>query len=289
MINNMNKLYITAIASFCLIIILAGALFTVDQKEIGVVFQFGEAVRIVENPGLNIKVPFIQNVQFLDKRILNVSAEEKELTASDEKRLIVDAFAKYKIIEPVMFIKTVHNYSGANLRLNKILESAMRTVIGRFPLNTLLTEQRANLMQQIRDLVHKEAALFGIKIIDVRILKSDLPTENSDAIYQRMKTERYKEAKQIRAEGAEESARIKARADKDNKIILAEAYMKAQKTKGDGDSEAAKLYNIAYSKDPEFYKFYRSLVAYKSSLSKENTQFVLSPKAEFFRYLQLGK
>ena len=286
---NMNKLSIAAIAAFCLIIILSGALFTVNQKEIGVVFQFGEAVRIVEEPGLNIKLPFIQNIQFLDKRILNISAEEKELTASDEKRLIVDSFAKYKITEPVMFIKTVHDYSGANLRLNKILESAMRTVIGRYPLNTLLTEQRTNVMEQIRDLVHKEAALFGIKIIDVRILKSDLPPENADGIYQRMKTERYKEAKQIRAEGAEESARIKARADKESKIILAEAYMNAQKTKGDGDAEAARLYNLAYSKDPEFYRFYRSLVAYKISLGKENTQFILSPKSEFFKYLQIGK
>ncbi len=284
-----NKLYIGIISTFITIIIIAGALFTVDQRETAVVFQFGEAVRVIDTPGLKIKIPFIQDVQFLDKRVLNVSAEEKELTASDEKRLIVDAFAKYKIIEPVMFIKTVHNYSGANLRLNKILESAMRTVIGRFPLNTLLTEQRSILMQQIRDLVHKEAALFGIKILDVRILKSDLPTENSDAIYQRMKTERHKEAKQIRAEGAEEAARIKARADKDNKVILATAYMDAQKVKGEGDGEAAKLYNASYSKDWEFYNFYRSLIAYRAALNKDNTQFVLSPKAEFFKHLQVGK
>lgn len=284
-----NKLYIGIISTFIIIIIMAGALFTVDQRETAVVFQFGEAVRVVDTPGLKVKVPFIQDVQFLDKRILNVSAEEKELTASDEKRLIVDAFAKYKIIEPVMFIKTVHNYSGANLRLNKILESAMRTVIGRYPLNTLLTEQRSILMQQIRDLVHKEAVLFGIKILDVRILKSDLPTENSDAIYQRMKTERHKEAKQIRAEGAEEAARIKARADKENKVILATAYMDAQKIKGEGDSEAAKLYNASYSKDWEFYNFYRSLIAYRAALNKDNTQFVLSPKAEFFKHLQVGK
>lgn len=284
-----NKLYIGIISTFVTIIIIAGALFTVDQRETAVVFQFGEAVRVVDTPGLKIKIPFIQDVQFLDKRVLNVSAEEKELTASDEKRLIVDAFAKYKIIEPVMFIKTVHNYSGANLRLNKILESAMRTVIGRYPLNTLLTEQRSILMQQIRDLVHKEAALFGIKILDVRILKSDLPTENSDAIYQRMKTERHKEAKQIRAEGAEEAARIKARADKENKVILATAYMDAQKVKGEGDGEAAKLYNASYSKDWEFYNFYRSLIAYRAALNKDNTQFVLSPKAEFFKHLQVGK
>jgi modulator of FtsH protease HflC len=285
----MNKLYITIFAVFGAIVLVASSFFTVDQRETGVIFQFGEAVRIVEKPGLNIKIPFIQNVQFLDRRILNVSAEEKELTASDEKRVIVDAFAKYRIIDPVKFIKTVHNYSGANLRLNKILESAMRSIIGKVPLSTLLTEQRSNLMLQIRDLVHTEAKSFGIEIIDVRILKSDLPAENSEAIYSRMQTERHKEAKQIRAEGAEEAARIKSRADKESQIILANAYMDSQKLKGLGDSEAARIYNLAYSKDPEFYKFYRSLVAYKASLAKDNTQFILSPKSEFFKYLQIGK
>ncbi|RTK93339.1 MAG: protease modulator HflC [Rickettsiales bacterium] len=285
----MNRLYLTIIVILIFITILASSLFIVSQKETGVVFQFGEAVRIIENPGLNIKIPFIQDVQFLDKRILNVSAEEKELTASDEKRVIVDAFAKYKIIEPVKFIKTVYNYAGANLRLNKILESAMRTVIGSHPLNTLLTDKRSSLMLQIKDLAHKEATLYGIQIIDVRILKSDLPTENSDAIYQRMKTERTKEAKQIRAEGEEEAAKIRSKADKESKIILATSYMNAQKLKGEGDSEAAKIYNMAYSKDPKFYKFYRSLIAYKTSFDKDNTQFVLSPKSEFFKYLQIGK
>lgn len=285
----MNRLYLTIIAILIFVAILASSLFIVSQKETGVVFQFGEAVRVIENPGLNIKIPFIQDVQFLDKRILNVSAEEKELTASDEKRVIVDAFAKYKIVEPVKFIKTVYNYAGANLRLNKILESAMRTVIGSHPLNTLLTDKRSNLMLQIKDLAHKEATLYGIQIIDVRILKSDLPTENSDAIYQRMKTERNKEAKQIRAEGEEEAAKIRSKADKESKIILATSYMNAQKLKGEGDSEAAKIYNMAYSKDPKFYKFYRSLIAYRTSFCKDNTQFVLSPKSEFFKYLQIGR
>jgi membrane protease subunit HflC len=285
----MNKLYITLLAIVAIMVILASSLFTVDQRQTGIVFQFGEAVRIIEKPGLNIKIPLIQNVQFLDKRILNVTAEEKELTASDEKRVIVDAFAKYKIVNPLKFVKTVHNYSGANLRLNKLLESAMRTVIGQYPLSTLLTDKRATLMYQIRDLVHAETSAFGIELIDVRILKADLPKENSEAIYSRMQTERHKEAKQIRAEGAEESARIRAKADKKNKVILAEAYMESQKIKGLGDNEAAKIYNDAYSKDPEFYKFYRSLAAYKASLGKENTQFVLSPNVEFFKYLQMGK
>lgn len=285
----MQKIYPLLISILVFIFIASGALFTVDQRETAVVLQFGEAVRVIDTPGLKIKIPLIQNVQFVDNRILNVSAEEKELTASDEKRVIVDAFAKYKIAEPVKFIKTVHNYSGANVRLNKILESSMRAVIGKYPLNTLLTDQRSNLMLQIRDLVHKEGATFGIKIIDVRILKADLPTENSDAIYQRMKTERNKEAKQIRAEGEEAAAKIRSRADKESKIILAESYMGAQKIRGEGDAKSTMLYNSAYSKDPEFYKFYRSLVAYRAALLKDNTQFVLSPKAEFFKYLQIGK
>ena len=285
----MNKLYLTLVGALVVIVVLAGSLFTVDQRQTAVVFQFGEAVRIIEAPGLNIKVPLIQSVQFLDRRILNVSAEEKELTASDEKRIIVDAFAKYKIVDPVKFIQTVHNYSSANLRLNRTLESAMRTVIGQYPLNTLLTDKRSSLMYQIRDLVHVETTLFGIELVDVRILKADLPKENSEAIYSRMQTERYKEAKQIRAEGAEASERIKALAGRKHKVILSDAYMEAQKIKGLGDSEATKISNAAYSKDPEFYKFYRSLVAYKASLAKENTQFILSPNAEFFKYLQIGK
>ncbi len=285
----MNKLYLTLVGALVVIVVLAGSLFTVDQRQTAVVFQFGEAVRIIEAPGLNIKVPLIQSVQFLDRRILNVSAEEKELTASDAKRIIVDAFAKYKIVDPVKFIQTVHNYSSANLRLNRTLESAMRTVIGQYPLNTLLTDKRSSLMYQIRDLVHVETTLFGIELVDVRILKADLPKENSEAIYSRMQTERYKEAKQIRAEGAEASERIKALAGRKHKVILSDAYMEAQKIKGLGDSEATKISNAAYSKDPEFYKFYRSLVAYKASLAKENTQFILSPNAEFFKYLQIGK
>lgn len=285
----MNKIYYGGFAVFAFLIILSGSLFSVDQRQNGVVFQFGEAVRVIESPGLNIKIPFIQNVQFFDKRILDVKAEAKELTASDEKRVIVDAFAKFRIVNTVEFIKTVHNYQGAQLRLNRILESAMRTVIGKFPLNTLLTDKRANLMLQIRDLTYSEAKNFGIEVIDVRILKADLPPENSTAIYMRMQTDREKEANQIRAEGNEEAARIRSKADKESKIILANAYMDAQKTKGLGDAEAAHLYNQAYSRDSEFFKFYASLNTYKASLSKENTQFVLSPDSEFFKYLRLGK
>lgn len=284
----MNKIYYVAFGILSFLLIMLSSLFTVNQKQSAVVFQFGEAVRVIEEPGLNIKIPLIQNVQFFDNRILNVMAEAKELTASDGKRVIVDAFAKFKIVDPVMFFKTVNNFQGASLRLNKILESSMRKVIGKVRLVNLLSDERSGLMLGIRDMLDKEAKPFGIDIIDVRILKADLPSENSAAIYRRMQTEREKEAKQIRAEGREESARIKSKADKESNIILANAYMDAQKIKGEGDAEATKLYNMAYSKDPEFYRFYRSLVAYKSSLSKENTSFVLSPKSEFFKYLKLS-
>jgi membrane protease subunit HflC len=202
--------------------------------------------------------------------------------------MIVDAFAKFKIVDPVTFYKTVFTYQGAKLRLNKILESAMRKVIGRVNLVALLTSERNDLMLEIRDLIRSESKVFGIDIVDVRILKADLPPANSTAIYRRMQTEREKQAKQIRAEGKEEAARVISRADKESKIIVSNAYTKSQRIMGQGDSEAAKLYNISYSQDIEFYEFYRSLTTYKKSLKKDNTQFVLSPKSEFFKHLNLN-
>lgn len=285
----MKTIYYISFVVFGLLLSVISALFTVDQRHSAVVFQFGEAMRTIESPGLNIKIPFIQNVEFFDKRILNVEAEAKELTASDGKRVIVDAFAKFRIVDPVMFYKTVHNYQGVKIRLNKNLESSMRKVIGRLPLTSLLTSARSDIMSNILNQVNEEAKNFGLDVIDVRILRADLPKENSAAIYRRMQTAREKEATQIRAEGQEEAARIRSRADKESKILLAEAYMQSQIIKGDGDMEAAKIYNLAYSVDLEFYKFYRSLEVYKNTLKKDDTSFVLSPEAELFKYLNLGK
>lgn len=285
----MKTIYYISFVVFGLLLSVTSALFTVDQRHSAVVFQFGEAMRTIENPGLNIKIPFIQNVEFFDKRILNVEADAKELTASDGKRIIVDAFAKFRIVDPVMFYKTVHNYQGVKIRLNKNLESSMRKVIGRLPLTSLLTSARSDIMLNILNQVNEEAKNFGLDVIDVRILRADLPKENSAAIYRRMQTAREKEATQIRAEGQEEGARIRSRADKESKILLAEAYMQSQIIKGGGDMEAAKIYNLAYSVDPEFYKFYRSLEVYKNTLKKDDTSFVLSPEAELFKYLNLGK
>lgn len=259
----MKTIYYISFVALGLFLSVVSALFTVDQRHSAVVFQFGEAVRTIESPGLNIKIPFIQNVELFDKRILNVEAEAKELTASDGKRVIVDAFAKFRIVDPVMFYKTVHNYQGVKIRLNKNLESSMRKVIGRLPLTSLLTNERSGIMSNILNQVNQEARNFGLDVIDVRILRADLPKENSAAIYRRMQTAREKEATQIRAEGQEEGARIRSKADKESKILLAEAYMQSQIIKGEGDRESAKIHNLAYSVDPEFYKFYRSLEVYK--------------------------
>ncbi|MEY4463612.1 MAG: Modulator of FtsH protease HflC [Pseudomonadota bacterium] len=271
------------------LILISSSLFSLDQRESAVVFQFGEAVRTIEKPGLHIKIPFIQNVEFFDKRLLDVEVEGKELTAADGKRVIVDAYAKFQINNPVMFYKTVHDYQGVKIRLTRNLESSMRKVIGKVSLSSLLTQERSNVMLNILNQVDGEAKSFGIDVVDVRILRADLPKENSAAIYRRMQTAREKEATQIRAEGQEESVRIRSKADKESKIILAIAYRDAQIIKGDGDEKAAKIYNSAYSVDPEFYKFYRSLLVYKNALKKEDTNFVISPDAEVLKYLNLTK
>jgi membrane protease subunit HflC len=207
----------------------------------------------------------------------------------DGKRAIVDAFAKFRISDPVTFYKTVNNYQGIKIRLNKILESSMRKVIGRIPLTTLISAQRSEVMHDINEGVNTETKAFGIEVVDVRILRADLPKENSEGIYRRMQTEREKEAKQIRAEGNEEAARVRSRADKESKIILAEAYTKSEVLKGEGDAKAAKIYNVSFSKDPEFYKFYKTLSVYKDVLGKDDTSFVISPDSEFLGLLHLKK
>jgi len=285
----MQKIYYIIFTVICVLVLISGSLFSVNQRQLAVVFQFGEAVRTVEKPGLHIKVPLIQNIEFFDKRLLDVEVEAKELTAADGKRIIVDAYAKFQINNPVMFYKTVHDYQGVKIRLTRNLESSMRKVIGKVSLNSLLTQERSNVMLNILNQVNDEAKNFGIDVVDVRILRADLPKENSAAIYRRMQTAREKEATQIRAEGQEESIRIRSKADRESKIILAKAYRDAQIIKGDGDEKAAKIYNSAYSIDPEFYKFYKSLIVYKNSLKKEDTNFIISPDAEVLKYLNLAK
>lgn len=267
------------------ILVLFNSFFIVGQRQQALVFQFGEVVKIEKEPGLSFKLPLIQTVGFFDLRLLNFVAEEKEVVASDQKRLIVSAFAKYKIEDPLEFYKAVSNESGAKSKLNAILESSMRQVVGMYPLSALLSEKRIQIMKEIQNDFSKEAKRFGIKIVDVRILRADLPKANSQAINERLQAYYEKQARESRAEGAEEAQRIKANAERDQKVIIAEAQNIAQMTRGQGDAEAAKISAEAYSKDPEFFEFYKSMEVYKKALSKEDTRMVISPDNKFFKFL----
>ncbi len=278
-----NVIYI--ILFFAAILVVSNTVFIVQQRQQALVFQFGEVVKTIKEPGLSFKLPFIQSVDFFDLRLLNFIAEGQEVVASDQKRLIVSAFAKYKIENPLEFYKAVQNEAGAKSKLNAILESSMRQIIGMYPLSALLSDQRVQIMKEIQAAFAQEAERFGIKIIDVRILRADLPKANSQAINERLQAYYEKQARESRAEGEEEAQRIKASAEKDQKVIIAEAQNLAQIMRGQGDAEAAKISADAYSKDPIFFEFYRTMQVYKNTLNKDDTRMILSPDSKFFRFL----
>ena len=257
--------------------------FVVDQTEQAVIFQFGEPVRVVKKAGLNVKVPFVQNVLHFDSRLQEISTEDKEVIASDQKRLIINAFVKYKIVNPILYYTTVKDENGFNSKFSTILDSSLRQVIGEVPLNSLLSEKRSDVMEKIQDVVDAKAKDFGVEIVDVRITRSDLPATNSAAIYKRMQTDREREAKEIRAEGDETAQKIKANADKEKVFLMSEAKKKAEIIMGDGDATANKIYAKAYSKDSEFFEFYRTMNAYKKSLNGNNTKIILSPDNDFLK------
>jgi len=272
--------------AFVVLSFLLGSFYTVDQRESALVFQFGEVVRVAEEPGLHFKAPIIQSVSYLDKRILDFTTDEKELIAKDLKRLIVSAYTKYKIVSPLKFYQTVQTEQGAKQRLNSIFESSLRQVLGEVPLADLLTDKRANIMASIQEISNRETQRFGVEVIDVRIMRSDLPEENQQAIFQRMQSAREKEAKEFRAQGAEQADIISSEADKNRKIILAEAARNAEILKGEGDGQAAKLYVDAFAQDPGFFTFLRSMEAYKKSLTKDNTVLYLTPDTDYLKFLK---
>ncbi len=280
---NRNFVYILVGAGVFLMMAFS-SLFIVQQRQQALVFQFGEVVRTIKEPGLSFKVPMIQSVDFFDLRLLNFVAEEKEVISSDQKRLIVSVFSKYKIENPLEFYKTVQNEAGARSKLNANLESSMRQVVGMYPLSALLSDQRIEIMHAIKKDFSKEAKRFGIEIVDVRILRADLPKANSQAINERLQAYYEKQAREFRAEGAEESQRIKAGAEKEQRVILAEAQNIAQITRGRGDAEAAKISADGYSKDPEFFEFYKSMQVYRNSFTKDDTRMMLSPDSKFFKF-----
>jgi membrane protease subunit HflC len=280
-----NRIKQILIVATIAVILFASSIFTIDQRQQALILQFGDPIRVIKTPGIKFKVPFLQNVVIFDKRIIDLVISEQEVIASDQKRLIINAFAKYQITDPLKFYTSVATQQGLSSKLSGIIDSSLRQVIGETTLNELLTENRTNIMQDINDAVSISSEIFGIKIVDVRIMRADLPKENSDGIFARMQTEREKEAREIRANGAEEADRIRAEADKQRTIIIAEAKKTADLTRGEGDASSIKIFAESYGKDPEFAEFYRSLSAYKEVLKSDKTRMVISPDNEFFRYM----
>ncbi|AZL15647.1 protease modulator HflC [Rickettsiales endosymbiont of Stachyamoeba lipophora] len=274
------------VAIFTAFFVLISGLFIVDERQQALIIQFGEVIRTVSKPGLHFKVPLIQEAKFFEKRILNVFAAEKEVLAADQKRIIVNAFLKYKITDPLTFYQTVRDENGAKLRLIGALESSMRQVIGERPLVAMLTDKRSEIMSQIAQLVNNQTEKSGIKVVDVRISRADLPKENSAAIYSRMQTDREKEAKEFRAQGNEEALKIKSEAEKESKTLLANAKKQSEIIRGHGDAKAYKILTNTIGQDQDFYSFYRTLQAYTYSLKKDNTTIIMSPNNDFMRYLK---
>ena len=265
-------------------IVIFQSLFIVQEISQAIVLQFGDPKKIISKAGLNFKLPFIQNVVFLDKRILNLDNEPQEVIAADQKRLIVDAIARFKIIDPLKFYISVGNERVARSRLSTIINSRIRGVLGTQELATLLSTDRTKQMSIIQNDVNTEAKNFGIEIVDVRIKRADLPPANSEAIYKRMQTEREREAKEFRAQGAEIAQKIRSTADKDVTVILAEANKKSEIMKGEGDGLRNKIFADAFGQDPQFFAFYRAMQAYETALIGGETSLVLSPDSEFFKF-----
>ena len=259
-------------------------MFTVNEIQQAIILQFGDPKIVIQKAGLNFKIPFVQNVVLLDKRILNLDAPSEEIIASDQKRLIVDAFARFKIKDPLKFYISVGNERVARSRLSTIINSRIRGVLGKEELATLVSKERARLMDKITEDVNAEASKLGIEIIDVRIKRADLPQANSEAVYRRMQTERLREAKEFRAEGAEIAQTVRSTADKEVTIILAEANKKSEILKGEGDGKRNKIFADAFGKDPNFFSFYRAMQSYEKSLIGGETSLILSPDSEFFRF-----
>lgn len=261
-----------------------GSAYIVYQPEQAIVLQFGEPVRWVKEPGLKFKIPLIQNVVFYDTRLLNLDPPAQEVVLNDKKRLDVDSFTRYQIVDPLKFYQTVKTETQARSKLEEIVNSSLRKVLGRVTLTELLSQQRTQIMADISKTVKKDAEAIGVNVADVRIRRADLPMEVMQAINERMKTERQRDAKEFRAKGQQKAQNIRATADKEAAIIVAEAEKQSQILRGEGDRTSVVIWNKTVGQDVEFYEFYRSLEAYRKSLGDAETSFVLSPDSQFFKY-----
>jgi membrane protease subunit HflC len=260
------------------------SLFTVPQTRQALIVRLGDPVRTISAPGLHMKMPFIDSVIYVDNRILDLESGAEEVIAADQKRLVVEAFARYRIRNPLRFYQTVGSIDGANSRLSPLLNAALRRVLGDVTLTQVVRDDRAALMARVRTQLDAEAQAFGIEVVDVRISRANLPMQNSQAVYQRMQTERQREAAEFRAQGSEKSQEIRARADRDVTVLVADATQQGEQARGDGDADRARIFAQAYGKDPEFYAFYRSMQAYETGLQPSNTRLVLPPDSRFFRF-----
>ena len=265
------------------------SLFTMDERQQGLVLQFGEPKRVIQSSGLHFKLPLIQNVVRYDVRILEYDLPIEEVIAVDKKRMLIDSFTRFKITDPLEFYKTVGTESSVRNRLNSNVISSLRRVVGRVTLEELLSEERSNIMENIKVEVNNEASRFGIEVVDVRIRRADLPEANSQAIYERMISERVREAKEFRAKGSEIAQKIRAEADKERTVILAEATKKSEILRGEGESQSVNIYADAFQQDPEFYSFYRSMQAYGNVLGEDGTTMILSPDSEFLEFFNNSK
>ncbi|HEX3431203.1 MAG TPA: protease modulator HflC [Rhizomicrobium sp.] len=282
----MNRTLPLVIAALVLLVVWLGALsfYTVDPTERVLVLQFGAPRQVVSDQGLHAKLPFVQSIQVIDRRLLSLEAPAEEVITEDKKRIVVDAFARWRVIDPLRFYQTLLDRTGAELRLTPFLSSDLRRVLGSQSFATVLSAARADLMHDIRDDMNAETGRFGVQVVDVRIRHADLPPQNSQAIFQRMQQERKREANEFRAEGSEIKQRIEARADREVTVLIAEATRESEILRGEGEAQQTKILGDAYGQDPDFFAFYRSMQAYRDALPADTTRVLLSPNSEFFRY-----
>tara|TARA_Y100000589_G_scaffold313465_1_gene334825 strand:+ start:31 stop:897 length:867 start_codon:yes stop_codon:yes gene_type:complete len=281
----MKKRFVILLSFIVVLTVLAyNSLFFVEQRVQSLILQFGEPIRVIKEPGLNFKIPLAQNIVKFDKRILLFDNSAEEIIAADKKRLIVDAFVRYKIVDPLKFYQTVRFEAALNNRLGSVVNNSLRAVLGKVPLEAVISDRRELLMQEVSELVSDRATQFGISIEEVRIKKADLPSENSEAIYRRMQTERQQEAAQIRAVGNEKARFITAESEKQKTVLLAEAQRDSDILRGEGDAQKNKILGKAFNQDPDFFAFYRAMQAYSKALTEGDTTMVLSPKSDFFEF-----
>src|SRR5205809_3553305 len=269
---------------FVVLIVGYSAVFTVYQTRQALVVRLGEPVHVITEPGLHFKIPLIDSVIYIDKRILDLENPSQEVIASDQKRLVVDAFARYRIKNALRFYQSIGSIQAANIQLTTLLNGSLRRVLGEVTFIQIVRDEREALMARIRDQLDKEADGYGISVVDVRIRRADLPEQNSQAVYQRMQTERQREAAEFRAQGGQKAQEIRSNADREATIIIAEANSTAEQVRGAGDAERNRLFAEAYGKDPDFFAFYRSMSAYETGLKSNDTRFLLRPDSDFFKF-----